>query len=105
MQDGIQGDRKHIKVYSTLRSEKLSNFVFGMLECWEVSFNAIEEPRSGKPCASCMWFERKRQVFDGIKCPAYVVNELILQTLFDWMYALGSTPSIALVNFIDSLSF
>ena len=66
MQDGIQGDRKHIKVYSTLRSEKLSNFVFGLLECWEVSFNAIEEPRSGEPCASCMWFERKRQVFDGV---------------------------------------
>lgn len=77
MQDGIQGDRKHIKVHSTLRSEKLSNFVFELLECWEVSFNAIEEPRSGEPCASCMWFERKRQVFDGIKCLAYVINELI----------------------------
>ena len=77
MQDGIQGDRKHIKVHSTLRSEKLSNFMFELLEYWEVSFNAIEAPMSGEPCVSCMWFERKRQVFDGIKCTAYVINELI----------------------------
>lgn len=98
-------ETESIKVHSTLRSEKLPNCVFGLLECWEVSFNAIEEPRSGEPCASCMWFERKRQVFDGIKFPAYIVNELILRTLFDWMYALGSTPSMPVVNFIDSLSF
>lgn len=33
-----------------------------------------------------------RLVFDGVECPAYIIKEPILQTLFDWMHALGGTP-------------
>ena len=32
-------------------------------------------------------------------------KERILRILFDWMHALGGTPSMAFVDFIDFLSF
>lgn len=49
-----------------------------------------------------LWYERNRQVFDGVELPAYVIKEHILWTLFDWMQALGGIPSM---SFVDSLTF
>lgn len=46
---------------------------------------------------------RNKWVFDGVAHPPYVIKEHILQTLLDWMRALGNLHSMSFLDFIDSL--
>ena len=55
-------------------------------------------------CHVCGLKERDRSLMASNVLPMSSMSSF-LQTLFDWMYALGGTPSMSLVNFIDSLSF
>ena len=51
-----------------------------------------------------LWYERNKGVFDGVERPTFVIKEHILQSLFDWMCALGGISSMSFIDYIDSLS-
>ena len=51
-----------------------------------------------------LWYRGNRQVFDGVEQLAYVIKEQTLQSLFDWMLAVGNIPLMSFVDNIDFLS-
>lgn len=83
----------------------------------EDTFIAIELLRLGKPCRYVLWnlwSERNKRAFDGVQHPSFVIidsilqlpikkNNSILQSLYDWIQAVGGIPLMSFVDFIDSL--
>ena len=49
-----------------------------------------------------LWYRGNRQVFDAVERLAYVIKEQTLQSLFDWMLAVGNIP---LTSFVDNTDF
>lgn len=62
-----------------------------------------------------LWSERNKRVFDGVQRPNFVIKDSvlqlpikkkkdsILQSLYDWIQAVGGIPLMSFVDFIDSL--
>jgi hypothetical protein len=50
-----------------------------------------------------LWYERNKRVFDGVEHPTFVIKEHTLQSLYNWMRAQGSMPSMSFVDFSVSL--
>lgn len=77
--------------------------VIELLECWQGWFQQHRGAKVWQALPLCViWnlsFEGNRWVFDVIEHPSYVINERILQTLFDWMHALGSIPYMTFCSF------
>lgn len=62
-----------------------------------------------------LWSERNKRVFDGVQRPNFVIKDSvlqlpikkkkdsILQSLYDWIQAVGGILLMSFVDFIDSL--
>ena len=80
--------------------------VYEMLESWQRQFQSHRVTIVWEDLPLCvmwlLWYRGNRQVFDGVEWLAYVIKEQTLQSLFDWMLAVGNIP---LTSFVDNTDF